>query len=239
MAKTALPHRTAGKVLLLMAALMVAGGGRALAQTDPEYRAEVGAGVGLIAYQGDFNGSLTRQMQPMWAITGKYRFNPRTALSLNICSGTLKGSSENVETWYPETNTTPVSFSTPVVDAGVRFEYNFWPYGTGREYRGAKRLTPYVMAGLGGTFAKPESGSLFAMNLPIGIGVKYKVATRLNLSIEWAMHFTGSDKLDGVADPYGIKSSGLFKNTDCYSTLQVSLTYDIMAKCRTCHNDRD
>ena len=45
--------------------------------------------------------------------------------------------------------------------------------------------------------------------------------------------------LDGVKDPYGIKSSGLFKNTDCYSQLRVSLTYDLWAKCKTCHNDRD
>ncbi len=224
---------------MLTAMLITATTGKVSAQTDPEYRAEVGAGAGLMAYQGDFNSSLTRQMQPMWAIVGKYRFNPYAALSLNICSGTLKGSSTNEKTWYPEISDAPVSFSTPVVDAGIRFEYNFWPYGTGREYRGAKRLTPYIVIGLGGTFAKPESGSLFTMNLPIGMGVKYKVATRLNLSMEWVMHFSGSDKLDGVADPYGIKSSGLFKNTDCYSGLQVSLTYDIMAKCRTCHNDME
>ena len=236
MAKTALPHRTAGKVLLLMAALMVAGGGRALAQTDPEYRAEVGAGVGLIAYQGDFNGSLTRQMQPMWAITGKYRFSPRTALSLNICSGTLKGSSENVETWYPEINTTPVSFSTSVVDVGVRFEYNFWPYGTGRDYRGAQRLTPFIFGGIGATFVTGGGNNTFTGNVPLGLGVKYKIGQRLNLGIEWAVHFSFSDKLDGVRDPYGIESSGMFKNTDCYSALQLTLTYSFMAKCRTCHN---
>jgi hypothetical protein len=53
------------------------------------------------------------------------------------------------------------------------------------------------------------------------------------------MHFTTSDRLDGVKDPYGIESSGLFKNTDCYSTLQVTLTYDLWAKCKTCNNDRD
>jgi hypothetical protein len=53
------------------------------------------------------------------------------------------------------------------------------------------------------------------------------------------MHFTGSDRLDGVSDPYGIKSSGLFKNTDCYSHLRLSVSYDLWAKCKTCHNDRD
>ena len=57
------------------------------------------------------------------------------------------------------------------------------------------------------------------------------------LGVEWNIHFSLSDKLDGRADPYLIKSSGLFKNTDCYSALKVTLTYSFMAKCRTCHND--
>ena len=60
---------------------------------------------------------------------------------------------------------------------------------------------------------------------------------RTNLTVEWALHLSLSDKLDGSEDPYGIKSSGLFKNTDCYSLLRVSFTYSFMAKCRTCHND--
>jgi hypothetical protein len=77
------------------------------------------------------------------------------------------------------------------------------------------------------------------MNVPLGGGVKYKIGDRLNLAVEWTMHFTNSDKLDGVEDPYGIKSSGLFKNTDCYSQLRMTVTYDFWAKCKTCHNDRD
>jgi hypothetical protein len=76
-------------------------------------------------------------------------------------------------------------------------------------------------------------------NLPLGGGVKYKAAPRVNVALEWTIHFTSSDMLDNTKDPYGIKSSGLFKNTDCYSHLRLSLTYDIWAKCRTCHNDRD
>ena len=77
------------------------------------------------------------------------------------------------------------------------------------------------------------------MNLPLGAGIKYKLGQRLNLSAEWVVRFTLSDKLDGREDVYGIKSSGLFKNTDCYSVLQVALTYDLWAKCKTCNNDRD
>jgi trk system potassium uptake protein TrkA len=81
--------------------------------------------------------------------------------------------------------------------------------------------------------------SVVALQVPIGVGVKYKLAQRLNLTAELLMHITGSDKLDGIADPYGIKSTGMFKNTDCFTTLQVSLTYDLWARCKTCMNDED
>ena len=118
----------------------------------------------------------------------------------------------------------------------MTFEYNFWPFGTGREYRGAKRITPFVFGGLGAAYVKGSNTSAAAMTLPLGVGVKFKVTPRLNLNVDWTMHFTTSDKLDGVADPYGIKRSGIFKNADCYSALAVTVTYSFMEKCRVCHN---
>jgi|SRR5574344_809781 hypothetical protein len=206
------------------------------AQTDPEYRAEVGGGVGLVNYLGDFNGNITKNMQPMGSLIGKYRFNPRMAIGMNLSFGKLKGDNKNVTTYYPVLNDTAITFNNTLVDVGFRFEYNFWPYGTGREYFGAKPLTPFVAMGLGITYAK-AGNSVVSANVPIGFGVKYKIADRLNLTAEWAMHFSLSDKLDGVEDPYTIKSSGLFKNTDCYGTLQLSLTYDIWAKCKVCNKE--
>lgn len=220
--------------VVIVALLLLATGVHA--QTEPEYKLEIGGGIGMVSYQGDFNGNLFKNPQPMATVLAKYRFDPRRALAFNVSYGKLKGSSKDVQTYYPLSSI--YDFSSTVVDAGVRLEYNFWPYGTGFEYRGAKRLTPYVSIGLGMTIAKADK-SVFGANLPIGVGVKYKVADRLNLAAEWAMHFTTCDRLDGVEDPYGIKSSGLFKNTDCYSHLRLSLSYDLWAKCRTCHNDRD
>lgn len=208
------------------------------AQEDPEYRAEVGAGAAMTAYQGDFSSSIFKNLQPMGSLVAKYRFNPRMAMALNISYGKLKGSSQNAGTYYPATRDTTINFSNPLVDTGLRFEYNFWPYGTGKEYRGAQRLTPFIFMGIGMSVVKNEK-SIAAFNLPIGAGVKYKVADRLNLTLDWTMHFSATDQLDGLKDPYGIKSTGLFKNTDCYSVLQLSLTYDIWAKCKICNNDRN
>ena len=209
------------------------------AQNQPEYRLEIGGGIGALTYLGDFNGNLFKEIQPMGSILAKYRFDPRMALALNMSYGQLKGSSSNAKTYYPDI--TYYSFKTSLVDVGLRYEYNFWPYGTGEEYRGAKRLTPYIYIGMGMTIAKPNTTNTteMAMNIPLGGGVKYKIGDRLNLGVEWTIHFSTSDLLDGVKDPYGIKSSGMFKNTDCYSQLRVSVTYDLWAKCKTCHNDND
>lgn len=218
--------------------LLLAMTGSAQAQTEPEYRLEVGGAVAAVTYLGDFNSALFKDMQPMGSLLAKYRLDPRKALAFSVGYGQLKGSSRNAKTFYPDI--TDYAFKSTLVDVGLRFEYNFWPYGTGQEYRGAKRLTPYIFLGVGATIAKADTADKTdaAVNVPLGGGVKYKMADRVNLALEWAMHFTGSDMLDGVKDPYGIQSSGLFKNTDCYSMLQLSVTYDLWAKCKTCHNDR-
>ncbi len=221
--------------LALLFLLTVLGG---YAQWDDEYKMEIGAGAGALSYKGDFNGSLGKHLQPMATVVLRRVINPYMDVAANLSYGTLSGDPKDVETNYPGAQEM-VSFSNKVADLGLRYEYNFWPYGTGHDYRGARRITPFIFLGLGATYADTADGSKFTGNFPLGAGVKIKIATRLNLGVEWAMHFTWSDQLDGVADPYGIKSSGLFKNTDGYSALQVSLTYSFLPKCKTCNKDRD
>uniref|UniRef100_UPI0040259751 type IX secretion system protein PorG n=1 Tax=Prevotella sp. TaxID=59823 RepID=UPI0040259751 len=208
------------------------------AQTDDQYRMEIGAGVGLMSYQGDFNGSIMKNQQPMASLVLRRIWSPYMGLKFSGSYGKLKGTSKDVKTYYPELKDNPYEFSRSLVDVSAVYEYNFWPYGTGRDYRGAKRLTPFVFVGVGATFASGgDADNCFTANMPIGLGVKYKIGSRLNLGVEWAEHFSLSDNLDGKKDPYGIESTGLFKNTDCYSTLQITLTYSFSAKCRTCHNE--
>ena len=208
-----------------------------MAQDDVEYQMEVGGGFGLLNYQGDFNGSLTKSLQPMGFLLLRRVFNPYMDLRADVGVGKIKGSYKDADTYYPDMDVTPYKFDNLLADLNVVFECNFWPYGTGREYRGAKRITPYVFGGIGGTFVKGDEKNVFTANVPFGIGVKYKLGDRTNIGVSYAMHISMSDKLDGFKDPYGIKSSGLFKNTDCYGMLKLTLTYSFMAKCRTCHND--
>lgn len=224
--------RKATLLLLMLAAML-----NMNAQTDDEYLMEIGGGVGFLGYLGDYNNVLTRDLQPMATLLVRRNLNPYMGLKLAASFGKLKGDERDVKTVYPSTGITPYSFNRTLTDVSLTYEYNFWPYGTGHDYYGAKRLTPFVFLGLGGTYAGGDGSSVFTANVPIGLGLKYKVGQRMNVGVEWAMHFSMSDKLDGRKDPYGITSSGMFKNTDCYSVLQLTLSYSFMPKCTTCNKD--
>ena len=231
------------KVFVLFT-ILFSGSSPLSAQSDPEYTMEIGGGAGLTGYLGDFNGNLTKGLQPMVSAIWRNLFNPHAGLKVSASWGKLKGSSKNAETYYPEfrpddlspkRDVLPYDINRTLVDASCVFEYNFWPYGTGRDYRGAQRLTPFIFAGFGVTYVSGgDAKNVFTGNVPLGVGVKYKLANRLNLGVEWGVHFSLSDELDGVKDPYNVKSSGAFKNTDCYSTLQVTLTYSFKERCTTC-----
>lgn len=221
----------------LVTLLMLCATLTASAQQDDEYLMEIGGGVGMVSYQGDFNGKITSGMQPAGAIVWCRLLNPYMGFRVTGMMGKLKGDATRVKTYYPDETTRAYSFDRSLTDVSVTYEYNFWPYGTGRDYRGAKRLTPFVFGGIGATYVSGGEKKVFTANVPIGLGIKYKLKERLNVGLEWSMHFSLSDELDGMADPYGIKSSGAFKNTDCYSGLMLTLTYSFKSKCRTCNND--
>lgn len=222
------------KVLLsLLFTVMTLG---AAAQTDPIYLREIGGGIGLTNYLGDFNSSLTKNFQPAATLIYRRNLSPWYGLKLDASFTQLKGAYKDETTYYHDYEK-DYTFKRSLVDANVTFEYNFWPYGTGNDYRGAQKVTPFIFLGLGATFAFGEGQTAATANLPIGLGVKCKLAERVNLGVEWGMHFSLSDKLDGVVDPYQVRSSGLFKNTDSYSSLRVTLTYSFSAKCPTCNKD--
>lgn len=238
--------------ILLTGILAVFFATQAKAQSDVEYRAEIGGGAGMTTYYGDFSSGLFSNMQPGGAVLLRVTPNPHMAFRVSGMYTKLSGDATNVRTHYELLKDMHYSFDTSLADLSVTFEYNFWAYGTGKEYRGARRVAPFISIGLGATYAsnknhtwdmansgnvESSSKNVFTANVPIGFGVKYRIGDRLNLSLDWQMHFSLSDQLDGMKDPYGISSSGMFKNTDCYSTLMLALTYSFSAKCSTCHKE--
>ena len=56
---------------VLIALLLLATACQVKAQDDPEYRMEIGGGLALAAYEGDFNGSILKGWQPRLAICSR------------------------------------------------------------------------------------------------------------------------------------------------------------------------
>lgn len=230
--------RTVLKYLLLL--WLIATPGMLRAQ-DLEYKMEVGATLGGSFYLGDANFSeLFKETSAMGGVVVRHNFNPRMAVKGNLVAAGISGTTKGSE--YKIPGNADIDFSRTLYDLGAQFEYNFFPYGSGGGYKRLYRFTPYILAGMGFTFAGKPVDNVFTVNFPIGAGVKYKVANRLNIGCELTFRFSMSDELDvsskttpTLNDPFGIKSDGM-KNKDTYSFFSLFLTYDIMPKYRKCNN---
>lgn len=229
------------KMLIVCIALFSMPFVRLAAQEDDEYRMEIGGALGGSFYMGDANYTKPfMNLGPAGGVIGRFILNPRMDIKMDLLVGRISGDTNNFDNKYPQNG--QASFKRTVFDFGGQFEYNFWAYGTGHGYRGGHRFTPYILGGVGLTYAPAPAEAVFTANLPVGLGVKYKLGRRLNIGCEFAMHFSLSDKLDvtnkegfQLNDPYGISSVGI-KNKDSYAFLLFYLTYDISPKCKDCNN---
>ncbi len=189
----------------------------------------------MSGYLGDANQS-NMFKHPGFAASAllRYNFDSKWALRGNVSVLQAKGDVSDFDNVFPYVD--DYSFSASVYALDIRGEYNFFAYGIGETYKHLSRWTPTISLGVGMCLADAGSGTYAAMTLPIGVGVRYKLRERVNLGVEWSIAKTFGDSLDGATlnDPYGIKSSFL-KNTDWYSTLMVSVTYEFGKRCATCH----
>ena len=218
--------------ILIFSVFSVSGVGEAYAQ-ELEYKMEIGGMAGGCFYLGDANyHSLYKNTKLGGGLISRYNINPRMALKGTLAYGNIAGNATEQANKFPDVQDQKWDFNNSVVDLSCTYEISFWGYGTGTGYKGHKRLVPYIQLGLGGTYA----GETFTANIPIGFGVKYKIKDRWNIGLDWTMHFSMSDKLDGISDPYKIES-GFLKNKDSYSFTMFYISYDFMPRLRECNND--
>ena len=205
-----------------------------------EYKYEIGGVVGGAFYMGDTNkGTIFKGMNPAAGAVFRYNVNFRWALKANLMWGQVSGTTEGLDNVFPDNAQT--SFSRSLVELGGQGEFNFFPYSDKFDYAGAKRFTPYVLIGIGMTVAPGGNGTFVGPNIPLGVGLKYKLKNRLNLGCEFSFRKLFGDGLEGedmLEDPYGITSS-TFKNKDWYSFLLLSVTWDFGLRCKTCNNAKN
>lgn len=205
------------------------------AYAQEDFRFDIGGGIGMTGYLGDANTSNLWSSPSVDAeLLLRYIVNPRWALKTNFYVGGLRGNSAKMTNVFPDDRT--FRFTTTFYELGELAEFNFFNYGIGETYRRLKRFTPYIAAGIGATMWSTGGKTGAAFTIPLGVGVKYKPSRRLNLGLEFLMKKTFTDSLDGedLDDPVGIKSS-FMKNTDWYSTLTFTVSYEFSKRCAVCN----
>ena len=218
------------KILLVLATASASFAARA----QEDYRFDIGGGIGMTGYLGDASSNL--YASPSWdaEILFRYIYNPRFNFKTNFYVGGLGGDTSKMDDILPDGEN--FKFTTTFYELGEMVEFHFFNYGMGERYRKLKRWTPYITAGLGVTAWKADGKFGAAATIPLGIGFKYKPALRWNLGLEFLMKKTFTDRLDGehLKDPYGIKI-GFMKNTDWYSTLTITISYEFSKRCAVCN----
>ena len=221
------------KRLLVILFTLVALAAPRLQAQEETYRFDVGAQVGMAGYLGAASSHIIGHPGFSGGVSWRYLPDARWAVRalLNVMS--LSGDTADMDDVLP--GQAQYSFKSTAYDLGGRVEFNFFSYGIGESYKKLRRWSPYLTVGLGVTLATCGGESAFGVNIPMGAGIKYKLRERWNLGLEFTMTKVFSDHVDGeLSDLYQIKSS-FIKNTDWYSNISVSVTYEFGKRCSTCH----
>lgn len=200
-----------------------------------DYRFEAGAALGMSGYLGDVNKSnLFKHPGFGGGFLFRYIMNYRWSLKANLYTASISGSSTDFNDVFP--GNVSYKFKSQLYDLGAQMEFNFFNFGIGYKYKRLHRIAPYITAGMGAVMGVCDGNTSVAFCLPFGAGVKYKINERLNIGAEFTMRKVFGDKMDNFSldDLNGIKSSAL-KNTDWFSLIMVSVTYEFGKKCEVCH----
>ncbi len=188
------------------------------------HKDEFGGGIGVMHYSGDLSSGLNLQdFSP--SVQAFYRNNypnSYSVLRFNMLVGQIKSSERNQGEPLPVYRN--LSFSTTVVEFAAIYEYNFLNYreiaaGTREDYY----LSPYLYGGLGAAIMIGGADPAY-MVLPIGVGLKFQLSSKLNLGIEAGIRKTFTDNLDGYADDVGLNSSSKY---DSYYNTGFTLSYTV------------
>lgn len=220
------------RILIL---ILVAGSISAL--KAQEYKYEIGGMAGASMYMGDANkNAFIKGINPAFGAVFRYNANFRWAIKADLMWAKVSGSTAGLDNVFPFEG--DISFSRNLIELGGQAEFNFFPYSDQFAYLNTKRITPYILIGLGVTVAPGGDETFATVNIPLGVGVKYKVKNRLNLGCEFAFRKLLGDGLEGrkeLNDPYGIPGS-MWKNKDWYSCLMFSVTWEFGKRSQPCNN---
>jgi hypothetical protein len=190
-------------------------------------KSELGFILGGSYYTGELNRlGHFRQVSPAAGIIYRYNINPRLALRGSLYGGHIKGNdAQSNQAFYQNRN---LSFRSPLVEGAFGVEFNYMTYATGRLFGERYWYTPYMIVqlsvfyfnpkaelngqwyelqplgteGQGTSLSSRSNYSRVQVSMPLGLGFKFNVKKRVQISLEYGVRLTFTDYLDDVSGTY-------------------------------------
>lgn len=181
------------------------------AQQNPKY-SEIGISAGNLVYTGPFAadanmGNWLNETGGRFGLFTRRSLAPWINIGLEMNYG-----------WYTLDDANHgraqrgITMTTQVLNTNVSTEVFFIRYG---KFHWNNNFSPYVKLGMGGNFFSPEIENFGAVgedvrvypfsgqsiNYFFGIGVKFRLAYKHSLAIEWVTHNAGTQEMGGVVAP--------------------------------------
>ena len=207
---------------------------------------EIGFFLGGTNYIGDI-GRTTYIYPNEFAggVVYKLNVNPRIALRANLSHLPISGDDSKSNSSYRQTRGiggAGYDFSNTISELAAGIEFNFFEYQIDNP---AKDFTPYILAQVAvfnykviSNYSITASNPLlpdvafdnkFSYSIPVGVGIKGKLAGKVGFAIESAIRFTFTDELDYSTDRFNDRLDNRYDfggyGDDFYVFTGVSLVY--------------
>jgi hypothetical protein len=217
-----------GILLLILLSLSVSG----------QRSADYGIYGGVTSYLGDINTNrLFYRPLPAGGLFYRFNLNPRQSIRANVLLGGLQANDLDFKNNFQQTRNQ--SFSGPVAEGAVQFEFNFLPYSTqGKRWN----YTPYIAAGVGIANFNTNSAinnKSFQPIIPFSLGFKMNIYKNLGIEAEYGFRKTFYDKFDGLIDNVDPHHKAWLHNNDWYSFAGIAFTWKIYNKLVGCPAFKD
>lgn len=186
---------------------------------------DIGAFGGSSYYIGDYNLH-TQFYQPSFAGGVHFRHNSSDLYSIRLSAmmGDIRGD------YNPDNHFLPgnkPSFSKRMTQLEGVVEIGFLPFDTKQQRR--NNFSPYVVLGIGGAYIEGE----LLFQIPMGVGVKYSPMNRWTVGMEWKIHKTFNDNLDGYVNISNSPRS-IIHNNDWFGIAGLFVSYRLVNQGAIC-----
>ena len=197
-------------------------------QTKAQRSDDIGVFLGGSFYMGDINPNrLFYDPSPAFGIRYRYNYNPLFSMSYGFTRGKLEANDLDFDSDLFQHYRGVKLSDNYINELSAQIEYNLYPVTADK--RDNDKFSPYIKIGLAMVFGeviKPNP----QITIPFGIGLKYKISKKIELSTEWSFRRTFSDGFDEMTTYY---SEGIFnkrqrsfsKTRDWYSFFGINLHY--------------